>query len=136
MIRFRWFAIALIFNGRIFLSLSLINYFQFHAVVLMDLGAWACTKDAKEIGVCLHTYLERDFLSISMVVYPGARANWFENLYPWSCNELVNEIFCAAQEQRKYPISLRDQKSPTIASKITYFVEKNFKKYQHSYLLI
>ncbi|KAF4527946.1 hypothetical protein B566_EDAN016477 [Ephemera danica] len=30
----------------------------------------ACRKDAKEIGICLHRYLERDFLSIEMVVYP------------------------------------------------------------------
>jgi hypothetical protein len=54
------------------------NYLHNISVVLLELGAWACTKDAKEIGVCLHTYLERDFLSISMVVYPKHQgpADW------------------------------------------------------------
>ncbi|XP_037074790.1 uncharacterized protein LOC119096032 [Pollicipes pollicipes] len=34
------------------------------------LSATACNKDNKEVAHCLHTYLERDFISIEAIVYP------------------------------------------------------------------
>ncbi|KAG0712600.1 hypothetical protein GWK47_018131 [Chionoecetes opilio] len=34
----------------------------------------ACNKETKEVGVCLHVYLERDFLTLERIVYPRHRA--------------------------------------------------------------
>ncbi|XP_063587291.1 uncharacterized protein LOC134764637 [Penaeus indicus] len=44
--------------------------------LLATLSAWAavgvngCNAQTKEVGVCLHVYLERDFLSLERIVYP------------------------------------------------------------------
>ncbi|KAF2363505.1 hypothetical protein FHG87_005737 [Trinorchestia longiramus] len=48
-------------------------------VTLLVIGAWwcggarACRSTNKGIGVCLHVYLERDFLSLESIVYPHAQ---------------------------------------------------------------
>lgn len=33
-------------------------------------GVSGCNAQTKEVGVCLHVYLERDFLSLERIVYP------------------------------------------------------------------
>ena len=35
----------------------------------MGRTAYACNKDTKEVGICLHVYLERDFPAIEPAVY-------------------------------------------------------------------
>ncbi|XP_063858648.1 uncharacterized protein LOC135099903 isoform X2 [Scylla paramamosain] len=43
----------------------------------------ACNKENRAVGVCLHVYLERDFLTLEGIVYPK-RAQWnmMGNYYP------------------------------------------------------
>lgn len=80
----------------------------------MDLGAWACTKDAKEIGVCLHTYLERDFPSVSMVVYPQTQSgtDWYANCVM----ELIIFLTTFVCSSRGGPIESKKLEGPQVAS--------------------
>nr|XP_053653926.1 uncharacterized protein LOC128703324 [Cherax quadricarinatus] len=60
---------------------------QWLAVVLTTLsllsGVWVCgcNMETKEVGVCLHVYLERDFLTMERIVYPRRTAERRDMLY-------------------------------------------------------
>lgn len=36
----------------------------------------ACNMETREVGVCLHVYLERDFLTLERIVYPRSNSLW------------------------------------------------------------
>lgn len=40
-----------------------------------------CNMETKEVGVCLHVYLERDFLTMERIVYPKHRVQRRGMLY-------------------------------------------------------
>ncbi|CAB3380715.1 Hypothetical predicted protein [Cloeon dipterum] len=44
--------------------------FIFFSLWMMPQHILGCTNETKRVGTCLHTFLERDFISMDMVVYP------------------------------------------------------------------
>lgn len=59
-------------------SSLVLQIFAVAAVMTLPPGTQvnACNTENKEVGVCLHVYLERDFLTLERIVYPRRNDRW------------------------------------------------------------
>ncbi|KAK3881675.1 hypothetical protein Pcinc_013895 [Petrolisthes cinctipes] len=92
---------------------------------LQGMTVLGCNKETRDVGVCLHVYLERDFLTLESIVYPRHTAERREKLY----NMYINSFGDAGALRQLPPLPDLPLDDPITAQSLTHTTPQ---PYNHS----